>query len=174
MALNCSCRIERTGSFCLWSRLQAGPVLDVDHVRLRRIAGKLAAARAMPVPPEAFGVEGHAFKLGAPLPEAVVTEFEERHEVALPPAYRLFVTGLGDGGAGPGYHLSSLSTFCRRGCLPGHLARASPYLPGPRYLGDWEQRYEDQTGGVIPRSALGGGPGGGPARRNLRVRGGRP
>jgi hypothetical protein len=121
-------------------------VLDADHVRLGRIAGKLAAARAMPVPPKAFGVEGHAFKLGAPLPEAVVTEFEERHEVALPPAYRLFVTGLGDGGAGPGYHLSSLSTSCRPGCLPGHLARPSPYLPGPRYRGDWEQRYEDPPG----------------------------
>jgi hypothetical protein len=121
-------------------------VLDADHVRLGRIADKLAAARAMPVPPKAFGVEGHAFKLGAPLPEVVVTEFEERHEVALPPAYRLFVTGLGDGGAGPGYHLSSLSTSCRSGCLPGHLARPSPYLPGPRYLGDWEQRYEDPPG----------------------------
>ena len=75
-----------------------------------------------------------------------MTEFEERHEVALPPAYRLFVTGLGDGGAGPGYHLSSLSTSCRPGCLPGHLARPSPYLPGPRYRGDWEQRYEDPPG----------------------------
>jgi hypothetical protein len=121
-------------------------VLDADHVRLGRIAGKLAAARAMPVPPKAFGVEGHKFKLGVPLPEAVVTEFEDRHEVALPPAYRLFVTGLGDGGAGPGYHLSSLSISSRPGCRPGHLARPSPYLPGPRYLGDWEQRHEDPPG----------------------------
>ena len=67
-----------------------------------RIADKLAAARAMPVPSKAFGAESHGFKLGARLFGAVVTEFEERHEVALPPAYRLFVTELGDGGAGPG------------------------------------------------------------------------
>jgi hypothetical protein len=126
--------------------LQAGPVADVDHVRLRRIAGKLAAARAVPVPPKAFGAQLHMFKLGNPLPEAVVAEFEERHEVALPPAYRLFVTELGDGGAGPGYHLSQLSAACYMGCPPGHLVRPSPYLPGPRYPEDWEQRHEEPPG----------------------------
>ena len=121
-------------------------MFDADRVRLGRIADKLAAARAMPVPPDAFGVEKHGFKLGAPLPEAVVAEFEERHEVALPPAYRLFVTELGDGGAGPGYHLSRLSGSCDGPCRPGHLARPSPYLPGPRYFGDWEERYEEAPG----------------------------
>ena len=119
---------------------------DADHVRLGRIAGKLAAARAMPVPPKAFGARQHGFKLGNPLPEAVVAEFEERHEVALPPGYRLFVTELGDGGAGPGYHLSQLSAACYTGCPPGHLARPSPYLPGPRYPEDWEQRHEEPPG----------------------------
>jgi hypothetical protein len=65
------------------------------------------------------------FKLRNPLPEAVATEFEERHEVVLPAAYRLFVTELGDGGAGPGYHLSPLSEACHLGCPQGHLARPS-------------------------------------------------
>lgn len=120
--------------------------MDADHVRLGRIADKLAAARAMPTPPRAFGIEKHGFKLGAPLPEAVVAEFEERHEVTLPPAYRLFVTELGDGGAGPGYGLSRLSASCPIGCRPGHLARSSPYQPGPRYLYDWAERYEDPPG----------------------------
>ena len=121
-------------------------MFDADRVRLGRIADKLAAARAMPVPPDAFGAKKHGFKLGAPLPEAVVAEFEERHEVVLPPAYRLFVTELGDGGAGPGYHLSRLSGSCDGPCRPGHLARPSPYLPGPRYFGDWEERYEEAPG----------------------------
>ncbi|MBA9002744.1 hypothetical protein HNR21_001626 [Actinomadura cellulosilytica] len=111
-----------------------------------RVAGKLAAVRAMPVPPEAFGVEGHGFELGPPLPEAVVAEFEERHEVVLPAAYRLFVTELGDGGAGPGYGLCRLDTACCAGRRSGHLALPSPYVPGPRYLGDWELRYEDPPG----------------------------
>jgi hypothetical protein len=121
-------------------------VADGDHVRLGRIAGKLAAARAMPVPPKAFGAEAHEFKLAPPLPEAAVAEFEERHQAVLPAGYRLFVTELGDGGAGPGCGLSRLSAACGPECQLGHLARASPYLPGPRYSGDWEQRYEDPPG----------------------------
>lgn len=119
---------------------------DADRVRLGRIAGKLAAARAVPVPSKAFGAREHGFKLGNPLPEAVVAEFEERHEVALPAEYRLFVTELGDGGAGPGYHLSQLSEACHLGCRPGHLVRPSPYLAGPRYPEDWERRHEEPPG----------------------------
>lgn len=122
------------------------PVADADHVRLERIADKLAAARALPVLPEAFGAEAHEFKPGVPLPEAMVAGFEERHEVALPAPYRLFVTELGDGGAGPGCGLSRLDVSCCTDPRPGHLARPSPYLPGPRYLDDWEQRYEDPPG----------------------------
>lgn len=98
------------------------------------------------MPPEAFGAEAHGFRLGPPVPEAVVAEFEERHEVALTLGYRLFVTELGDGGAGPGYHMSRLGASCGADCRPGHLAQPSPYLPGPRYFGDWEQRYEDPPG----------------------------
>jgi len=100
----------------------------------------------MPVPPRAYGVEWHRFKLDAPSPEALVAEFEERHEVALPPAYRLFVTELGDGGAGPGTGLPRLDTSCDAPCRAGHLARPSPYLPGPRYPNDWEERYEEAPG----------------------------
>jgi hypothetical protein len=121
-------------------------VFDADHVRLGRIADKLAAARAMPVPPRAYGAGWHRFKLDAPSPEAVVAGFEERHEVALPPAYRLFVTELGDGGAGPGTGLPRLSELCNAPCRPGHLARPSPYLPGPRYPYDWEERHEEAPG----------------------------
>lgn len=117
-----------------------------DDVQTGRIAGKLAAARALPVPPNAFGVKAHRFELGAPLPEAVVADFEARHGVLLPQEYRLFLTELGDGGAGPGYRLLRLGESCDRVCRPGHLTRASPYLPGPRYPGDWAERYEDPPG----------------------------
>src|SRR4051812_13494492 len=115
-------------------------------VRLGRIADKLAAVRAMPIPPNAFGAEGHGFELGTPLSETVVADFEARHEAALPQAYRWFLTELGDGGAGPGYRLRRLADACGEGCRPGHLVQASPYLPGPRHLNDWEQRYEDPPG----------------------------
>ncbi|QFG22709.1 HEAT repeat domain-containing protein [Actinomadura sp. WMMB 499] len=119
---------------------------DTDHVRLARIADKLAAARARPVPQTAFGADAHLFELAPPVPEAVVAEFEERHKVALPPAYRLFITELGAEGAGPGYRLCRLDTACCTHRRSDHLARPSPYLPGPRYLDDWELRYEDPPG----------------------------
>ncbi|MFV2172629.1 hypothetical protein [Actinomadura sp. LOL_011] len=111
-----------------------------------RVADKLAAARTRPIPPGAFGAEEHRFELGPPLPEAVVAEFEERHEVELPPAYRLFITELGADGAGPGYRFCRLDTACCADHGTGHLAQPSPYLPGPRYFGDWEQRHEDPPG----------------------------
>ncbi|GAA1543695.1 hypothetical protein GCM10009827_074280 [Dactylosporangium maewongense] len=117
---------------------------DTDRARLARISAKLTAARALPSLPPAFGVESHKFVLEPPVPEAAVTAFEERHEVTLPPAYRLFITELGGGGAGPGCELLSFAGACSDArCRPGHLAQPSPYLPGPRYPDDWEQRYED-------------------------------
>jgi hypothetical protein len=122
-------------------------VLDADHVRLERIAGKLAEARASAVVLTAFGVTHHKFELNAPAPEVTVAKFEERHEIVLPPPYRMFVTELGNGGAGPGYRMRRLVDSCGAGqCRRGHLAEPSPYLPGPRYFGDWEQRYEDPPG----------------------------
>ncbi|MFB4317734.1 hypothetical protein [Actinomadura sp. 21ATH] len=126
----------------------SGPtrVPDDEHVRLDRIVGKLAVARASPVAAEAFGAWAHGFELGAPLPEAVVGGFEERHGVALPRGYRLFVTELGDGGAGPGTGIYRLNASCCAYRRSGHLARPSPYRPGPRRLGDWEQRHEDPPG----------------------------
>ncbi|MFD0855954.1 hypothetical protein ACFQ07_27190, partial [Actinomadura adrarensis] len=120
--------------------------MDADHVRLGRIADKLAAARAKPLPPNAFGVEAHGFKLDPPLPLAAVAEFEERHEVALPSGYRLFITEMGAGGTGPGCELLPLDTSCCARRRSEHLAQPSPYLPGPRYLDDWELRYEDPPG----------------------------
>ena len=121
-------------------------MVDADHVRLGRIAEKLAEARAKPVVPTPFGAEAHGFVVGPPLSEAVVAEFEERHEVSLPPAYRLFVTELGGEGAGPGYGLCRLKPSCCAYRRSGHLAQPSPYLPGPRYPVDWEQRHEDPPG----------------------------
>ena len=108
-------------------------MVDADHVRLGRIVEKLAEARAKPVVPMPFGVEVHGFVVGPPLSEAVVAEFEERHEVSLPPAYRLFVTELGGEGAGPGYGLCRLELSCCAYLRSGHLAQPSPYLPGLRY-----------------------------------------
>ncbi|GAA2890786.1 hypothetical protein Acy02nite_74050 [Actinoplanes cyaneus] len=113
--------------------------------QVARISGKLAVARESPVAAQVFGATNHQFRLGARLPEIVVAEFEERHEVELPAAYRRFLVELGNGGAGPGYGLTPLEEACGR-CLPGHLSRPSPYLPGRDYECDWVIRYEEPWG----------------------------
>ncbi|GHJ43369.1 hypothetical protein Cs7R123_07110 [Catellatospora sp. TT07R-123] len=120
--------------------------MSETDIRVRRIAEKLAAVRAMPQPPEIFGADAHDFELAPPLPEAAVADFEAHHRIVLPEAYRLFVTRIGSGGAGPGYRLYSLAESCGPRCHPDHLAQSSPYLPGPRYLGDWEERHEQPPG----------------------------
>src|SRR5438309_1041073 len=50
-----------------------------------------------------FGSGGHDYKLNPPLPVAVIEAFEGRHGVSLPEDYRLFITEIGNGGAGPYY-----------------------------------------------------------------------
>lgn len=100
----------------------------------------------MPALPEASGVQAHGFRLGPPLSAATVADFELRHEVELPSAYRTFLTEVGDGGAGPGHYLPRLADSCGARCRPGHLALVSPYRPGPRYLDDWQQRHEQPHG----------------------------
>ena len=52
-----------------------------------------------------FGSGSHDYKLNPPLPVSVIEAFEGRHGVSLPEDYRLFITEIGDGGAGPYYGL---------------------------------------------------------------------
>lgn len=101
--------------------------------QVARISGKLAVARESPVAATAFGATNHRFRLGSRLPEIVVAGFEERHEVALPAAYRRFLVELGNGGAGPGYGLTPLEDACGR-CLPGHASVLMQHnrLPEPK------------------------------------------
>jgi hypothetical protein len=69
--------------------------------RLARVAAKLAAARADG--PRTNAEQKHRFSLLPPLGEQEVAAYEERNGVRLPEDYRLFITRLGNGGAGP-YH----------------------------------------------------------------------
>src|SRR4051794_12354995 len=48
-----------------------------------------------------FGASSHQYRLNPPLPVAVIQAFEVRHRVRLPEDYRLFITEIGNGGAGP-------------------------------------------------------------------------
>ncbi len=50
-----------------------------------------------------FGAASHEYTLKPPLPVSVIHAFEDRHGVSLPEDYRLFLTEIGNGGAGT-YH----------------------------------------------------------------------
>jgi hypothetical protein len=56
----------------------------------------------------AFGSKVHDYIVNPPLPEDAVAQFEAGHRIALPADYRAFVTGVGNGGAGPAYGLFEL------------------------------------------------------------------
>ena len=66
-----------------------------------------------------FGVEGHHFCLRDPATEEAIVAVEQRLAVTFPPAYRLFMSEVSDGGPGPGYGISPL------GCS-GDTADSSP------------------------------------------------
>ena len=69
---------------------------SATHVRV--LLTRLHHAR-----PAVFGSDQHKFALNEPLPESAVSMFERDLSIQLPNEYRSFITGVGDGGAGPFY-----------------------------------------------------------------------
>jgi hypothetical protein len=66
-------------------------------------AVEAAISRLREIQAEVFGADGHRFQMNPALPESEAAEFEQDHKIALPSDYRQFLTGLGNGGAGPFY-----------------------------------------------------------------------
>lgn len=76
--------------------------------RIPRLRRKLAAIPFQPLRSHSFGEEQHEFRLGPKLAEARVAAFEAEHAIALPDAYRQFLTHIGGSGAAPFYGLMPL------------------------------------------------------------------
>ncbi|MFD5971480.1 SMI1/KNR4 family protein, partial [Streptomyces sp. NPDC060311] len=76
--------------------------------RIPRLRRKLAAIPFQPLRSHSFGEEQHEFRLGPKLAEARVAAFEAEHDIALPDAYRQFLTHIGGSGAAPFYGLMPL------------------------------------------------------------------
>lgn len=56
---------------------------------------------------ENFGADTHQYKLNPAIKGNIIETFERVHSICLPESYRLFITNIGDGGAGPCYGLYS-------------------------------------------------------------------
>lgn len=82
-----------------------------------------------------FGSEQHGYKLNPPIALAEIERFESEKGVHLPDDYRLFVTQIGNGGAGPYYGVFAFgyqddgSSSCRweDASLVGDLAKPFPH-----------------------------------------------
>jgi hypothetical protein len=114
---------------------------------LDRIAEKVRRAREGGARP--FGAEtGGIPPLDPPLPEHEVASLEARLGVTLPEEYRGFITGVGNGGAGPAYGLFTLGHALRASKLdehPGLLGTPFPHLEAynpdtdPEVIAFWDR-----------------------------------
>lgn len=71
-----------------------------------------------------FGAESHRYELFAPLSESRIVEFEKEQNLKLPEDYRLFLTQIGNGGAGPFYGIIPLEKSFAS-CTPNESFRWS-------------------------------------------------
>ena len=74
-----------------------------------RIAGKLQQLRETDRALSIFGADSHGYLLGPKLKEREILIIEHRLGAPLPKEYRLFLSHVGEGGAGPFYGLFMLS-----------------------------------------------------------------
>ncbi|MGG4103664.1 HEAT repeat domain-containing protein [Paenibacillus lautus] len=73
-----------------------------------RVREKLKQAAAADPNCQVFGARIHQYRLYEPLRQAELAQFEQQHGVKLPDAYRVFLTEIGNGGAGPYYGIHPL------------------------------------------------------------------
>lgn len=82
--------------------------MTVHQDALESIKIKIAKLKSLDTNKNLFGAESHNYELQAPLSEATISQFEKSHQIILPPAYRVFLQQIGNGGTGPYYGLESL------------------------------------------------------------------
>jgi hypothetical protein len=156
-------RVNRAGTTTAVRRYSVEHKDATVLAQLVAILGKLEQARRLPDRQDEFGVSEHQFRLNAPLAEAEVAAFEERHGVRLPDDYRLFLLLAGNGGAGPYYGIAPLSEwdywFEEEAESPGFLASPCPLAPAPALLQAWhaaaERAKQRSQGSIQPGASPG-------------------
>lgn len=84
---------------------------------------------------------GHYYRFGPTLTNRQLVDFERRHGVELPRDYRLFLSLIGDGGAGPFYGVVSLAEASRGSDLSTPFAWSEKHhLDREEEFDLWERR----------------------------------
>lgn len=76
--------------------------------QIERIKIKLEQLKKQDIKYTIYGADKHRYLINPPLTESAIQQFEQLHKIKLPGEYVLFVTKIGDGGAGPANGLESL------------------------------------------------------------------
>lgn len=75
---------------------------------LHRIKGKLEQLKVLDANLILFGASTHRYKLNPVVSKETILQFEKAHNVTLPIEYKMFLTEIGNGGAGPFYGLEPI------------------------------------------------------------------
>jgi prolyl-tRNA editing enzyme YbaK/EbsC (Cys-tRNA(Pro) deacylase) len=66
--------------------------------QIQRIKGKLLDAKKTDTKLKVFGAEKHKYKIGKPITQNEVLQFEHKYTIELPACYKTFVLNVGNGG----------------------------------------------------------------------------
>lgn len=76
--------------------------------KIEQIKDKLELLKSLDKNFSLFGSQRHQYKLNPTLKELTIKQFEDNYKIKLPKEYVLFLTEIGNGGAGPFYGLEPL------------------------------------------------------------------
>lgn len=107
--------------------------------RLDRLASHAPAGQV-------FGANGHGFRLFGVLGGDQLARFERERRFVVPPEYAIFLTEVGDGGAGPGYGLFPL------GMCDGVGGELQPW--SLELVGDLSRDFPHDTAWNLPAAEL--------------------
>ena len=79
--------------------------MEKYDAQVARIKKKLAKMKVSDKALNQFGAKTHRYILREPIPEKDVVNYEEQLHITLPEAYKIFITRIGYGGAGPDHGL---------------------------------------------------------------------
>jgi hypothetical protein len=100
-----------------------------------------------------FGASSHQYKTNPRLEQEEAQRFEQAHNIELPTDYRGFLTGVGNGGAGPFYGLFSLGHWDGEAVA----ALSDPFPFTAAWNDRTDKKYQQATPGAFPICNMGGG-----------------